>query len=99
MPRQRLVRARTRGELVMRTDRVARIAAVVKFAAWISVAILAHAESLWDHYRSNRIDVAGRSFPERVERFDLDVMGDQRPELFVSDSGAIAKNGSRMLRP
>lgn len=54
----------------------------------------ASGESLWDHYRSNRIDVSGRSFPEWVERFDLDVMGDQRRELFVSDSGAFEKNGS-----
>lgn len=78
----------------MRRDRLVRLAWVVALGLALSDRSRLLGESLWDHYRSNRIEVSGRSFPEWVERFDLDVMGDQRPEIFLSDSGAFNKNSS-----
>lgn len=50
------------------------------------------AENLWEHYRRVELSDNGRVQPERLIRFDFDVVGDSQPEIFLTDDAAIAKN-------
>jgi hypothetical protein len=77
----------------MRTDRLARGAGAVAFLLGILVPDCSRSESIWAHYWENRIEVSGRSAPEWIRRFDLNVSGDDRPEIFVSDSGLTFNHG------
>ncbi len=49
------------------------------------------AENLWEHY--SRVELSGnaRSQPESLIRFDLDVAGDSRPEIFLTDNAAMER--------